>query len=267
MCANEPFGIYGDGFAADLPALTPEGLWARYQDVLTDAAIELVTVGDMDARQLARIFTEKLTMPRGAVFEPISAADYKDGAKKERDCAEGMDIAQAKLCLGLRAGVPPTGQAYCDLLVANAVFGGGADSKLFKQVREKESLCYYVQSVLYRYKSILLVEAGVAPKDLDRAKALIQKQLAAMQAGDIGAEALDKAKKALVKHMSGLADSPSAIADFALSQALAGEAEAGLDDMAVRIAAVTEKSCVKAFADVALTMCYRLTPQEGGRGE
>jgi len=262
MCNGEPFGLYGDGYAEDLEKITAHTLYAQYEAVLTRSPVEILTVGDMEQEALAALFAKHMHTTRTSI-EAIQAADTSRRPRKVRRITEGMAVAQGKLCLGLRAGGTPAGQGYYELMCANAIFGGGADSLLFTHIREKNELCYYVQSVLYRYKSILLIEAGLEPQDFEKAEGLIAEQLTRMKNGAFDADALDKAKRALIKHLQGLNDDPSMLTDFMLSQALAG----GEMDTAAAIAgitAVTAKGCARVFGEVALDTCFYLTPQEGG---
>ena len=256
MCGGEPFGIYGDGYAADLDALTAESLFAQYNAVISRAPVEILVVGDMPAAEAAAC-AASLDFPRGTI-ETVPAADYALRPVKPRTADEPADVAQGKLCIGLRTGLPPSGQAYYDLLIANAILGGGGDSKLFAEVREKAQLCYYVHSILYRFKSILIIECGVAPRDFGKAEALVAEQIGHMREGAFTTEELEKAKRALTKLLRGMADAPSSLSDFILSQTIAGETPSP-EAAAAHVEAVTAAGCCAAFAGVTLDTTYRLT--------
>ena len=69
-----------------------------------------------------------------------------------------MDIAQGKLVMGYRCNVDYLDkQKYYSLLLGSKILGGGADSKLFINVREKESLCYTIYSTIQKNKSTMLI--------------------------------------------------------------------------------------------------------------
>ena len=261
LCRNEPFGVYGDGYAEDLDAADARALYARYKTILSQTAAEIITIGDMDADDLAASIQAILPFPRKGVSTPPEAS-FAIPDEPTRTTQEHMDAAQGKLCIGLRAGVPSSGQAYCDLLVANALFGGGGDAKLFTNVREKAQLCYYVSSSYYRFKSILLVESGLDPADFTQAETLIAKEMESMRAGDFTQEALDKAKKTLARHIRTLADDPATLADFTMAQVIAGDESSGLAEVVRSIEAVTKDSCQTAFSQMRLVLTYRLSPQE-----
>ncbi len=81
-----------------------------------------------------------------------------------------MEITQGKLVMGYRANVDYADtDRYYALVVGSNVLGGGPHSKLFVNVREKESLCYYIFSSIEKYKSILFISSGIETKDYDKA--------------------------------------------------------------------------------------------------
>ena len=42
-----------------------------------------------------------------------------------------------------------------------SVLGGGANSKLFNEIREEKSLSYYIYAKLDKFKSIMLIASGI----------------------------------------------------------------------------------------------------------
>ena len=260
LCRDEPFGIYGDGCAEDLDGFTPESLYARYEAVLSGAA-ECITVGDADADDLAAHIQNALPLPRKRAAPP-PAADFAVPEQPARAVDESTDAAQGKLCLGIRTGVPPTGQAYCDLLAANALFGGGGDSRLFTQVREKARLCYYASSSYYRFKGILLAECGLDAADFPRAEEMIGKELDAMRTGQFTHGALDKAKRSLSRWLRTLSDDPAALVDFTMAQIIARD-DRGVSEVVRGVEAVTPEGCQAAFANARLGLTYRLAQRKG----
>jgi len=261
LCRDEPFGVDGDGYASDIPAASPEALYAQHIALLSETAVDIITVGDMAAEALAAQLQHRLPFPDGHRAAPPPAG-FAIPPLSPRIVEEAVDTSQGKLCIGLRAGIAPIGQAYCNLLVANALFGGGGNSMLFARVREKAQLCYYVSSAYYRFKSILLVESGLDAADFPHAEELIAESISHMQSGDFTQDALSKAKKTLARSLRTLADDPAALADFTVAQIIAGDS-GGLNEVIQGIEAATSEGCRSAFAQVQTVLTYRLT-QEGG---
>lgn len=70
----------------------------------------------------------------------------------------------------------------------NGVYGGSLTSKLFMNVREKMSLCYYASSGTERFKGVMVVSSGVDMDKYETARKEIMAQLEACRRGEITAE-------------------------------------------------------------------------------
>ena len=96
---------------------------------------------------------------------------------------EKQDVTQAKLNMGYRISVNYTHQNHYAFVVFNAIFGGMSQSKLFKVVREKNSLCYYISSSYDAFNGVMVITAGIEGKDYHQTVQLIKEQLKEMQDG------------------------------------------------------------------------------------
>lgn len=65
--------------------------------------------------------------------------------------------------------------------VYNAILGGGANSKLFQNVREKASLAYTAGSNYNRTKNCIFIRAGIEIQNYQRALDTIKQQLEDMK--------------------------------------------------------------------------------------
>ena len=59
----------------------------------------------------------------------------------------------------------------------NAILGGGANSKLFQNVREKQSLAYTAGSTYRRQKNVIFIRCGIEIKNYEKALNTIKDQL------------------------------------------------------------------------------------------
>ena len=92
-----------------------------------------------------------------------------------------MEVTQGKLSMGFSCG----SDDMPALLLGNTLFGGSSNSKLFLNVREKLSLCYYASSMYHRQKGIITVSSGIEFQNYQRAYDEILSQLAAVQNGEL----------------------------------------------------------------------------------
>lgn len=148
-------------------------------------------------------------------------------------------------------------EAFPALMVFNALYGAGMTSKLFMNVREKLSLCYYASSTVFASKGVLMVSSGIDTKDYEKAKAEILAQLEECRCGEISREELDNAKKAIVSSLDTIPDSPGHMEDHHMFRILSGQP---LDIAAYRAAvqAVTVGDVVAAARKVRLDTTFFL---------
>ena len=162
MCRDEAYGVGRLGREGDVAALTPQGLWARYQALLSASRLELYYCGSAGHDKVCAILGQALSeLPREGGYQ-VPETTVPAAAAAPRWVEETLDVAQGKLTMGFRTGgVTAASPAYPALTLCNALYGGTTTSKLFLNVREKLSLCYYAGSTLHRYKGLMLVSSGV----------------------------------------------------------------------------------------------------------
>lgn len=260
MCADEPYGLSRETLTAGVRALTPASLYEAWQRLLRTARITVLVCGDVDAAPLEAALRARLCAIPGrepAALETV----FVEACEDVTELIEEEDVSQSKLVLGFRTGMRDRDDDYAAYRVMADVFGGGPYSRLFSNVRERLSLCYYCSARLVRHKGLLLVQSGVERKNSDVAKAEILRQLAVMQAGEFSDEELAASKKALCDAFSGVGDTPEGLdayyAQFADGDFLAPE------QTAAALAAVTREDVVRAARRVTLDTVYLLAGKDG----
>ena len=220
MCKNDSFGIPRLGETEQVQAVTPEGLYDHYRQVLRESPVHLLYVGaarpETVAALLKPLFREE---DRNYVNLPAQTG-FCGG--EEGDYTEQMDVAQGKLCMGFATPITLRDADFAAMQVVNMLFGGGMTSKLFMQVREARSLCYDIGSGYHGSKGILTVSAGI---DTDKDEVVRQQVMAQLEAccrGDFTREELVCAKQALISQLQGTHDSPGSIEGYYASGILSG---------------------------------------------
>ena len=170
---------------------------------------------------------------------------------------ETMDVTQGKLAMGYRCG----SDDYPAMVLANLIFGGTSNSKLFLNVREKLSLCYYASSSYARSKGILTVSSGVETKDFRRAEEEIGRQLAAVQQGDWEDWEQEGALQAIRASLLSLSDSQGALENFYLGQIASGVEETP-EELAAALEQVTKERIMAAAQTVRPDTVYFLSGKE-----
>ena len=264
MCAREAFGVDKLGDEKHASALTPESLWRRYQDLLSSAQVELYYCGSAAPDRVERAFVQALSgLPRSRErVDPDCEVRLHAGA--EPICREDrMDVIQGKLALGFRTGgVTCWEEEYPALVLCNAVFGATPLSKLFLNVREKRSLCYYASSTLEKMKGLLLVSSGIEFDQYQQAKDEILAQLEAVRRGEIEDWELEGARRTLMGGHRSALDDQGRLEEFWLGQAAAG-LDTGIEELVESLQTVTREQVAAAARKLELDTVYFLNGKEG----
>ena len=149
-----------------------------------------------------------------------------------------------------------------DVLVMNALYGGTSTSKLFLNVRERLSLCYFASSMLDKLKGVMVVSSGVEFDKLDLAQEEILAQLEAVRRGDFTAQELEAARRAVSSSLRSLPDSQGRLEDYWTTQLLSGRRLEGPDALLAPVEKVGADDVVRAARAVELDTVYRLMGKE-----
>ncbi len=258
MCAGEPYGVRRMGSAGDVEKISLQRLDRYYREVLARARLELFYCGSARLERvrgaLERAFA---AMPRQGEI-PLFPVLRREAPETPRVVVEEMDVGQGKLCVGFRAA---SGDAPAMRLV-NAMFGGVVSSRLFTQVREKLSLCYYADSVYHLRKGIVTVSAGIDAEHYQRTLDEILRQLDAIASGEWEDWELESAQNILRSNLRSMTDSARAMEDFCVGQAAVGGVQTP-EDIARELEGVTRERIMAAARSVRPDTIYFLR----GRGE
>ena len=219
MCEGEAYGTPRLGYAEDVRAITPQSLWEHYKTVLQTSKIEIFYAGRYSPEEAAAQFAKVFSVARGTSFAAVQTQVCRD-AGEIREISEAMDVTQGKLVMGLRTGITVSDPDYPALLLLNAVYGGSVTSKLFLNVREKRSLCYYASSALEKYKGLMLVSSGIAFENYETAKQAILQELDACKNGEFTDEEIDRARRYLSFALRSTMDSPARLDEFYIGNAV-----------------------------------------------
>lgn len=257
MCAGQPYGIPRIGEPEDLKNITAKSLYAHYRDLLATSRVELFYMGSLSPAAVTKVLQAALAeLPRAEVFVPVGTTPAPQ-ARPVQEKTERLDVTQGKLSLGFFTDITAKDPRYPALVLAATVFGGGATSKLFTNVREKMSLCYYASASFEKFKGVLSVSSGVEFSKLETAKTEILRQLEACKAGDITDDELESARGYLVSDLKIAMDSPGRLDDYYMGQILL-EQDGTMEDLASAIARVTKQEAADAIQALRLDTIYAL---------
>lgn len=224
MCAYEDYGCDEMGSEESAAAVNYIDLTRHYRNLLQTCPIEIFYCGSSNAKKVEYALKDALaTLPRGEIDYEIGTDIRMNSITEDpRYFTEELDVTQGKLVMGWRLGQCMEEPDFAAIRVFNALYGSGVSSKLFLNVREKLSLCYYASSSVDRHKGIMLVSSGINFDKYDEAKNEILAQLQAVKDGDFSDADLNSAKQAVASGLLGMMDSPGSLESYYLSQTLLG---------------------------------------------
>ncbi|MCF2595923.1 EF-P 5-aminopentanol modification-associated protein YfmF [Pseudoflavonifractor phocaeensis] len=263
MCGEEAFGVDKLGDEAHVEAITPASLWQRYQQLLREAAVEVYYCGSAQPDRVEAAMRSALAgLPvNGDRLDPDCEVRISAGPEP-RVVEEAMDVTQGKLAMGFRTGgLTCWEEDYPALVLCNAIFGGTTLSKLFLNVREKLSLCYYASSVLEKMKGLVLVSSGIEFDKYQQARDEILAQLDNIRSGKIEDWELEGARRTVISGNLATLDDQARQEEFWLGQAAAGLDETA-EELAARFEAVTREQVMEAARKLELDTIYFLKGKE-----
>lgn len=257
MCAGEPYGIGRCGTKESVRSLKREDLTQAWSNLIHKAHVEIMILGNCNPSAVYDDFY--------AAFHNLGRTDTVEcpirvvpSAAKPRRCSDAMNLAQSKLVLGFRTACAEPEEGVPAVKLFNALYGATPNSKLFLNVREKLSLCYYCSSQYNPIKGILLVQSGVETQNIERAQKEILVQLEEIKKGAFTDEELQAAKLSLENSYRTLSDSLDGLEGWYLSQTFSHPIRRPEEEAAL-VNAVTRDEVVAAAQKLSLDTIYCLT--------
>lgn len=260
MCSDEAYQIHKYGDLDQLMEIRRKDLLEHLHKILKESQIDIVAIGDIDSKEVAsytqEIFkferSEVIAIPRETVKRNVAEVNYVQ---------EEFDIRQGKLNLGFRSNIAYEEPLYHAALMFSYVLGGGANSKLFRNVREKESLCYYVFARLEKFKSLMLVGSGIEVENYEKALSLILDEFENMKKGLFTEEELQLAKLTLERSLRSVNDSQHSYMGYYYSQWLSSKVF-DIEELVEKVNAVTREQVIEAGQFVELDTVHFLTSRK-----
>lgn len=224
MCSCEAYAIPAGGLEPEAAAIHYHRLTQRWHELLATAPVELFYCGGAGFERVSAALTEALaSLPRGELNLDIGTDVRMNTVEEDtRYFSEALDVTQGKLAMGFRLGDAMEDPDPAALRVFNAAYGGAVTSRLFLNVREKLSLCYFASSSLDPMKGVMLVSSGIDFDRYGQTRDEILAQLGALARGEMTDDELSAARAAVIGQVLTWPDSPAALDEFWLSRALEG---------------------------------------------
>ena len=201
MFKNEPYGLYRYGYVEDLKSITPESLYQYYNQMINECKIDIFASGEIEQEEINNIITSNKEIAklkeRNAKYVPYKEQATPKHIKDVNVVEEHKQVGQGNLVIGLSANSNIENARYITS-VYNAILGGGANSKLFQNVREKESLAYTAGSTYRRQKDAIFIRCGIEIANYEKALKTIEKQVEDIKNGEFTDEDVNNSKELII---------------------------------------------------------------------
>ncbi|WP_088041163.1 EF-P 5-aminopentanol modification-associated protein YfmF [Bacillus sp. EAC] len=260
MFKNDPYALLANGKTEDVKSITPDALYNYYEKSLKEDLIDLYIVGDVSFDQCQKLVEEnfKSTGVEQKRFSTIKAKPIES----PQEIIEEQKLNQAKLHIGYTTDISIQDPDYFALQVFNGLFGGYSHSKLFINVREKNSLAYYAASRFESHKSILMVMSGIANENFKKATTIIAEQLEEMRKGNFTEDDIAQTKLVIKNSLLEGMDTAFGIIETLFNDHAAGN-ERAIEEWIPEIEKVTKEEIVNVAKKIKLHTTYFLKGQEG----
>lgn len=261
LFSDSPYGKFIYGTTDEVKTITTKSIYFAWQRFLTKSYIQLNVVGkEMPESLFVEVSKHLSQVDRSDIADaelstPLSATDSVNRK------TELMDVTQGKLVMGFSSELYGSLKEAVPLMIFSDIFGGGPYSRLFSNVREKLSLCYYCSSVQRRSKGFLIVDSGVEACNAEKAEKAILEELQIIQNGTVEEERLDASKKSVTDSLASYYDNAAAL-DMWYSMDIGADDGLLPEDIIGLIGNITKADIIKVANGIKLHSVYRLMPQK-----
>lgn len=259
LCPDQPYSVAALGTEKTALALTRETVTAAWKSMLCEGRFAwfyaAADAGDGVRAAISDAFSTVTRKPASCETVPVEPRTTVVRLN------EKMAVAQAKLTMAFYTGAAePDAKAVMAARLFAALFGGSPSSFLFRNVREKMSLCYYCRAAFDRIKGVLTVDSGVDAAKVAVAEEAILAQLQMIQNGNFSDEDLETARLHVKNTLLERENTQGGAVFWHLGQSLSAESTTPHEAVAL-LETVTAKDVVAIANTVALGSAFALLPE------
>lgn len=260
MFKNKPYGLYKFGYIEDLEKITSEELYAYYKQLIENCKIDIFYSGTIDKQKVINTVEQNANIqnlkPRKPEYIVNNETTEKIENNEPKIVNESMQITQGKLVIGLNINEIAENSRFTASMY-NAILGGGANSKLFQNVREKASLAYTVGSNYNKTKNCIFIRAGIEIVNYKKALENIEKQLENMKNGNFTEKDINDSKELIIASIESISEEQDTEITYYYGQQLANRF-VNLQEYMEKIKAVTKEQIVELAQNASINTIYFL---------
>lgn len=209
------------GYLEDLDSINASNLYDYYLSMLENDLVDVFVLGEIDEDEVTKMFKEYFSLRTIKRKEDNYLLDERS-KRNVRHYNEKIDNSQSKLAIACTCNDLSVYERNYVLTLYNIILGGGSDSKFFKEVREKYSLCYTIYSAPNKLDKLLIIQAGIDKDNYDMTMKLIEKNMQEMCKGKFDESDISIAREYYLTALEEIEESSERIIDNYLMMELIG---------------------------------------------
>ena len=256
MYKEKPYGLYKYGYVEDLEKIDSKNLYEVYLNLIKTCKIDIFVSGDFDEKTLEEKVksNQQISKLEPRKVEYLDEESESSNTQEENVVRENMQISQGKLNIGLDV----LSDNKSAVSVYNAILGGGANSKLFQNVREKASLAYSAGSIYIKPKSKIIIKTGIEHKNYEKALQIIKEQIDDMKNGKFSDEDIQHAKELIIASFKAMQDEQDSEISFYFGREIQKESK-DIDKQIKEVSEVTKQNIVDVANKIKINTIFFLT--------
>lgn len=192
---NSPVSYRTHGYKEDLDKIDTSNLYDYYKKMITDDLVDIFVVGDFSIKEMTAIIKKYFKFRKIKKRKNDYILDCKKCRSKKLIVNEQINNSQSKLSIAAPITDMTDYERNYPLVLGNIILGGSPESKLFREVREANSLCYTIRSIPNKLDNLLVITAGIDKDNYDKTVSLINDILKDMKKGKFSDKDINKAKE------------------------------------------------------------------------
>jgi predicted Zn-dependent peptidase len=205
------------GYKKDLLKITPKSLYNYYKKLFNNNVIDIFVIGDFNESEVINKFKDKFSLNNKYECNDNISIEYKSDSKVKTRIESLKDTSQSKLYIIYKVINMNKYEREILMPLYSNILGGSTYSKLFQNVREKNSLAYNINSYALLNSSVLTISGGIDKSNYNKAIKLIDIEFNKMK-NNIIDEELNNAKKEIISQYKSITDTPGGICAYYLDK-------------------------------------------------
>ena len=206
-----PYSKNGYGTLEELEKIDGSILYEYYKNMLKNDLVDIFVVGDIDNEKIKELFKESFKVDTYKKTKPSLLVEELPKTSKVKTYKELDNVNQTQLTILCSLHNLTDYERKYVIRIYTEILGGSSSSLLFTNVREKNSLCYYINADVKAYDNILFIYSGISNENVGKALKLIKKTLSNMESGKFDEEIIKSSKETITSSIMASLDNPNGI--------------------------------------------------------